>query len=162
MKTIKKISDALSSTPEILSDLLHQVPTELLKEKRIKNKWSIHEHACHICSGDKYVFHKRLLKFKNEATPVFNPVSGDSFDENFLNDMDLNTSLNEFVTLRKKTIEFINHFDKESWNKKGVHPEYKEYTPYILLRHMLMHDHLHMYRIEELWLTKKQFLPTPF
>lgn len=33
-----------------------------------------------------------------------------------------------------------------------------EYTPEIMLGHLVMHDQLHMYRIEELWLTRDEFL----
>ena len=50
-------------------------------------------------------------------------------------------------------------FDVEHWTRKAKHKEYIEYTPYIMLRHILMHDHFHMYRIEELWLTTDEFLP---
>ena len=52
----------------------------------------------------------------------------------------------------------IRSADKSIWIKEAEHPEYHIYTPYIMLRHRLMHDHFHMYRIEELWLTNEEYL----
>lgn len=43
-------------------------------------------------------------------------------------------------------------------SRSARHPEYTLYTPYVMLRHMMMHDYLHMYRIEELWLTRPEYL----
>jgi hypothetical protein len=38
--------------------------------------------------------------------------------------------------------------------KSAGHEECSEYTLYIMLRHTLTHDHVHIYRMEELWLTQ--------
>ena len=44
------------------------------------------------------------------------------------------------------------------WEKTATHPEYEQYSLIILARHILMHDHWHMYRMEELWLTRDEYL----
>jgi len=158
MKSIAKINESLSITPDILIELLDEIPSDLLNQRRIKNKWSIHEHACHIAVGDKFGFHKRIVSFKNELQPKFEPLSGESFDKNFFYEMNLNKALNEFKELRRKTIELTNRLESQIWNKNAIHPEYNKYTPYIMLRHLLMHDYFHLYRIEELWLTEDKYL----
>ncbi len=132
---------------------MYQIPEELHKIRRIKNKWSIHEHACHVATGERYGFLKRIEQFIKEDRPKIEPLSGESFPPDFYLQMDLNTALVEFVNLRKRVIEVCNNLDESIWNKEANHPEYKVYTPYIMLKHLLMHDHFHMYRIEELWLT---------
>ena len=48
--------------------------------------------------------------------------------------------------------------DAGTWQKTATHPEYAQYSFYILVRHILMHDHWHMYRMEELWLTRDEYL----
>jgi hypothetical protein len=48
--------------------------------------------------------------------------------------------------------------DGSTWQKTGIHPEYELYSLSILGRHILMHDFWHMYRIEELWLTRDAYL----
>lgn len=37
-------------------------------------------------------------------------------------------------------------------------PEYALYSLFILARHILMHDHGHIYRMEERWLTRDAYL----
>ncbi len=158
MKSIAEITESLSKTPEILIELLNEIPSDLLKKRRIEHKWTIHEHACHIALGDKFGFHKRIVAFKNELEPKFDPLSGESFDKTFYYEMNLNKALVEFKQLRRKTIELTNDQEPKIWNKNAIHPEYEKYTPYIMLRHLLMHDYFHIYRIEELWLTKEKYL----
>ena len=48
------------------------------------------------------------------------------------------------------TIELAKEFNSNDWDKLAIHPEYKTYTPYIMLRHLLMHDHNHLYKIEDM------------
>ena len=60
--------------------------------------------------------------------------------------------------MRRKTVELARTLSPEDWRKEATQPEYEYYTAKILLRHMLMHDNLHMYRIEQLWLTREVFL----
>ena len=59
-------------------------------------------------------------------------------------------SLNDFFEIRKTTIRLATEFTENDWNKLAIHPEYKTYTPYIRLRHLLMHDHTHLYKIEDM------------
>ena len=61
-------------------------------------------------------------------------------------------SLNDFFEIRHSTIELAKAFNNNDWNKLANHPEYKTYTPYIMLRHLLMHDHNHLYKIEDMGL----------
>ena len=55
-----------------------------------------------------------------------------------------------FFEIRQRTIDLAKEFKSTDWNKQAVHPEYKTYTPYIMLRHLLMHDHNHLYKIEDM------------
>ena len=151
---MNSIIEALASTPQVLEEMLNEIPGKILKAKRIPGKWTIHEHACHICIGDRYVLHPRLEQFVNDNHPKFIPYSGESFDEDFLMNLDLKESLELFKKLRTKSIEMIQDLDPGLWDKEGEHPEYTIYTPRIMVRHFLMHDYFHLYRIEELWLTK--------
>lgn len=147
---IETILNALYETPRLLTELITEIDPELYKKKIIQGKWSIHEHATHIGVGDIYGFQKRLEEFKDKEKPVFEPLSGDSFDENFFINLDLKKTLADFFKIRQKTIQLAKTFNANDWNKLAIHPEYKTYTPYIMLRHLLMHDHNHLYKIEDL------------
>jgi|GEM_PF-1848117 hypothetical protein len=47
-RKIETILIALSETPRLLKELITEIGSERYKEKIIKGKWSIHEHATHI------------------------------------------------------------------------------------------------------------------
>jgi len=64
--------------------------------------------------------------------------------------LDVNKSIDEFYKIRQNTIALAREFSQNDWNKLAIHPEYKKYTPYIMLRHLLMHDHSHLYKIEDM------------
>ena len=149
-REIESILDALSETPRLLKELIDEIEPKLYKEKIIKGKWSIHEHATHIAVGDIYGFQKRLEDFRQKEKPTFEPLSGDNFDEDFFIKLELKKTINNFFEIRQKTIELAKEFDSNGWDKLAIHPEYKNYTPYIMLRHLLMHDHNHLYKIEDM------------
>ena len=66
--------------------------------------------------------------------------------------------LDNFALYRNKEIDLLGSADDIMWQKRASHPEYESYSLYILARHTLMHDFRHMYRIEELWLTRDAYL----
>ena len=47
MKTAAVV-DALDRAPELVVSLVHEVPPNVLKRRPMRNKWSAHEHACHL------------------------------------------------------------------------------------------------------------------
>lgn len=147
---------ALSETPRLLKELINEIDPELYKKKIIKDKWSIHEHATHLAVGDNYGFQKRLKIFSQQEQPTFEPLSGDNFDKLFFMELDLKKTLNNFFQIRQKTIELAKAFKVNDWNKLAIHPEYKKYSPYIMLRHLLMHDYHHLYKIEDMGLGIEQ------
>ena len=75
-------------------------------------------------------------------------------------DLNLEETLERFPAYREEMLSVVRDWPEEIWRRQAKHPEYEQYTPYILLRHVLMHDHFHMYRIEELWLTTDEYLPS--
>lgn len=161
MKDKKSILESLANSPIILSELIHSVPSNFLKIKRGNKFWSIEEHAIHLAQVQPMLL-DRLDRFIEEDQPEFIPFIPEN-DEvaqkpKQHNDIDLKNALNSFESLRKKQLSLINAVSSEVWLKKAIHPEYTQYSFYILVRHILMHDHWHMYRIEELWLTKDEYL----
>jgi uncharacterized damage-inducible protein DinB len=154
----ENILSTLAKTPSLLEELLSDIPTELYKVQRIPDKWTIHEHACHICEVDDLMMN-RLDIFLTEDQPQIKPYFPDKEKPLMaLIDQNLPEKLDYFSHSRQKLMELFNHLPAELWTKEASHPEYNLYTPYIMLRHLMMHDHLHLYRIEELGFTKEEFL----
>jgi hypothetical protein len=148
----------LRNGPVLLANLMARIPTALLKKHRSKGKWCIHSHACHIVDVQPMLI-ARLDRFVEEAEPNFIPYLPDHQDvEKALLKLDLEKQLKAFPELRALLIKKIKALPPGTWEKKASHPEYVEYTPGIMIRHIMLHDYLHMYRIEELWLSKPRFL----
>ncbi len=157
MKDLNAIISCLEQSPKLLSSLIESVPSEFLKKERIPGKWSIHENACHL-SRAELMINDRFRKFVEYENPEFTPyLPGNTVKEDLLV-LDLKTELIHFEKLRKDTTGLLKMFDNSIWKRKASHPQYIDYDARILARHTLMHDHFHMYRIEELWLTKDEFI----
>jgi hypothetical protein len=152
-REIETILNALNETPRLLKELICEIDPVIYKKKIVKGKWSIHEHATHIAVGDIYGFHKRLEDFKQEEKPVIEPLSGDNFEKDFFIKLDLEKTIDEFFEIRQRTTELARTLNPNDWKKLATHPEYKTFTPYIMLRHVLMHDHYHLYKIEDMGCT---------
>jgi hypothetical protein len=101
----------------------------------------------------------RLEAFRTQQQPKIVPyIPSEAEETGSLLDMDLTKRLDHFDASRTRLIQAFNALAPADWDKRAEHPEYVEYTPKFMLRHLLMHDYLHCYRIEELWLTRDEYL----
>jgi hypothetical protein len=95
----------------------------------------------------------------DEERPEFIPyIPGDGEAEDRQAPMEIDVALEFFIRHRAKQIALLEQADDADWQETGTHPEFELYSLYILIRHILMHDHWHMYRMEELWLTRDAYL----
>jgi hypothetical protein len=103
---------------------------------------------------------KRFERFMNEDHPEFVPYFPENAEEEPGTParMNIATNLQQFVQYRDRQLVLLENADDITWKKTATHPEYEEYSLYILTRHVLMHDYWHMYRMEELWLTRDAYL----
>lgn len=157
MTEVNYIIDCLEKTPAILNNLLNQIPKEQYKNRRIKNKWCIHEQACHLVDAQSILM-ERFRKFKTEENPLiksYNPTLQISKDY-YLN-MDMKDELNKFPGLRTELVEMLRAFDTSYWKLKGRHDVFHPYNTQILLTHSLNVDYAHIFSIEQLGLTKSGF-----
>ena len=130
---IQAIIHGLERIPGMLEKLLSAIPGSIRKKRRIKNKWSIHEHACHIIDVQTMLI-QRFKKFKNEQHPVFKPyLPGKTVSKDHLMDLDLEEMLSKFKGYREELVDMVRGFSKKEWDRSGSHDEYEEYT--ILFQH---------------------------
>jgi hypothetical protein len=64
----------------------------------------------------------------------------------------------EYRTRRLEQMALLQSVDSAVWNKPALHPEYERYDLALLVNHMVFHEYSHFYRMEELWLTRDDFL----
>jgi len=158
MQDIPDLLECLRRSVNILSAFVASIPEDKLNRRRGAGTWSVAEHTCHLAQVQPMML-ARLQRFLNEDRPEFVPfIPGEAEEEDRSPQMEIKAALAEFAQYRQKQLELLEMADDTAWLKAAIHPEYDLYTLYILIRHILMHNHWHMYRMEQLWLTRDEFL----
>jgi hypothetical protein len=144
----------LRNAPAIILPLVREVPSNVLKRRPQPEKWSAHEHACHLAEVHA-LFSSRLDLMLNESHPrilAYDPEQ--AMEEGALLKVDLDEALRRFSRERERLVERLKQLSDEDWEREAVHDEYAHYSVLIMFRHLALHDMLHAYRIEELLLKK--------
>ena len=153
------ILDGLRRVPQVLSAMVLSIPEDRLDLRRGKGFWTIAEHISHLAEVQVMGL-DRFQRFMKEDHPVFVPyippakTDGPSTPHR----MNITDALEQFADYREKQVLLLEEVDSAVWQKSATHPEYECYTLFIFTRHVLMHDYWHMYRMEELWLTRDDHL----
>jgi uncharacterized damage-inducible protein DinB len=159
MNDVPVLLEALKGSPNLLSAFVGTIPIDRLDRRRGDGFWTIAEHVSHLAQVQPMLL-ERLQRFRDEEHPVFVPyIPGEGEEEPETPEvMPMADALEQFDRYRSQQIDLLAGIDTAVWDKSGEHPEYESYSMRILVRHILMHDHWHMYRMEELWLTREAYL----
>jgi hypothetical protein len=148
------VIDSLERAPGIVVPLVREVPAAVLKRRPRPEKWSAHEHACHLAAVHP-LFFERLDLMLAEDQPKIRPYLPDQDDpEDALLEVDLEEALERFQSDRRRLVARVRALPPAAWDRTADHGEYSHYSVFIMFRHVAMHDMLHAYRIEELLLKK--------
>lgn len=158
MNSIPDILESLKRSHNILSEFVRSIPDDRLVRKRGDGFWSLAEHVNHLAEVQP-MLGERIRRFFEESHPEFVPFFPDE-DESALQivQIDVVAALAAFDRGRREQLKLLQAATPADWEKTATHPEYEQYSLIILARHILMHDHWHMYRMEELWLTRDEYL----
>jgi uncharacterized damage-inducible protein DinB len=159
MEGIREILEGMKKTPAILAEFVKSIPEEKMDLRRGEGFWTIAEHLSHLGQVQPMLL-DRFHRFINEDRPEFVPyLPGDDDNEpDTPACMSATDALAQFADYRNKQVALLEGADEITWQKTAIHPEYENYSLRILTRHTLMHDYWHMYRMEELWLTRDAYL----
>lgn len=145
---------ALGNAPAIIVPLVREVPEAVVKRRPQPGKWSAHEHACHLAEVHP-LFFWRLELMLNESRPTIAAYKPDeAMEEGSLLKVDLNEALERFTLDRARLVEELKDLSEDDWPRTAEHEEYDHYSVLIMFRHVVLHDMLHAYRIEELLLKR--------
>jgi len=158
-RDIPELLEGLRRTPLILSEFIETIPESKRNRRRGDGFWTIAEHANHLAQVQSILL-DRFNRFVNEEHPEFVPyIPGkDEAEPDTPELLSMAAALEQFGQYRKKQLMLLENAPQNVWQRTANHPEYDRYSLYILTRHTLLHDYWHMYRMEELWLTKDAFL----
>jgi hypothetical protein len=145
---------SLESAPGVIIPLIREVPAQILKRRPSPAKWSAYEHAIHLSQSDK-LFRDRLdLILSTPETLIETKENSPEEEAGSMLDIDLDESLERYVRQRASLIEILKKLSPDEWQKTAVHEAFDHYSVFIMFRHVLNHEMLHAYRIEELLLKK--------
>lgn len=152
MNSIAAVIDALRRAPDIVLPLVREVPEAVLKRRPLPQRWSAHEHACHLAHVHA-LFFDRLEYMLRDPAPVIRPyLPGEQDADELLLRMDLDESLDRFAADRTRLVARLETLGVTDWARTAEHGEYRAYSVFIMFRHLALHDFFHAYRIEELLL----------
>ena len=158
MENATAVIAALERAPSVVVPLVQEVPSVLLKRRPASNKWSVHEHACHLAFVHR-LFFDRLEQTLASPAPIITPYDPARNDpDDLLMNMDLGNSLRQYVEDRARLVGHIRKLSDCDWARTAEHGEYSHYSVFIMFRHLALHDFFHAYRIEEL-LLKREWMP---
>lgn len=152
MDTVAAVIDALRRAPDIVVPLVRAVPATVLKRRPRPGRWSAHEHACHLAVVHA-LFFERLDLMLSAPSPLITPYDpGSQHADDALLGLDLDAALADYVRDRARLVARLETLTAAEWHRTAEHPEYSQYSVFIMFRHVALHDFLHAYRIEELLL----------
>jgi uncharacterized damage-inducible protein DinB len=154
MNNTQTLIATLESAPDIIIGLVREVPPQNLKRRPSPNKWSAHEHACHISSADTAYLARLELMLSDPSPYIRSMVPSPEEEAGSLLNIDLDEALDQYVRERARLVKRLKELTVEEWQRTAEHEEYSHYSVLIMFRQLLLHEMLHGYRIEELMLKK--------
>ena len=154
MSNTDVLISALATAPGVIIPLIREVPPQILKRRPSPAKWSAYENAVHLSQTDA-PFRARLDLILSTPEPYIKTIENSPEDEaGAMLEIDLDESLDSYVRERASLVERLKKLSPEEWQKTAVHEAFDHYSVFIMFRHLLNHEMLHAYRIEELLLKK--------
>jgi uncharacterized damage-inducible protein DinB len=132
----------LEAAPDIIIGLVREVPSQNLKRRPGPNKWSAHEHACHISSADT-AYLSRLKLMLSDSAPYIRAMEPSPEEEaGSLLKIDLDEALDQYVRERARLVKRLKDLTVEVWQLTAEHDEFSHFSVLIMFRVLLMHEML--------------------
>jgi hypothetical protein len=145
---------ALETAPGVIIPLIRELPPKILKRRPSPAKWSAYEHAVHLSQSDA-PFVARLDLILSTPHPYIKTIDNSPEDEaGAMLEIDLDKSLERYATERAALVKRLKELSPDEWQRTAEHEAFDHYSVFIMFRHLLNHEMLHAYRIEELLLKK--------
>ncbi len=150
------LAKTLKELPDIIEAYVSNIPAEVLDIKRNDETWTIREHIYHIVQVQDMIY-ARILTIKDEKHPVIAPYFPENETERTALYASLDEAFSKYTDIRNKQLSLIDQLTEAALNKDAVHGEYIQYNIPIIINHMIFHEYWHMYRIEQIWLTRDEY-----
>ena|SRR5678815_489661 len=144
----------LENAPGVIIPLIREVPPQYLKRRPSPAKWSAHEHACHLATSDGPFLARLDLMLADPSPYIRSMLPSPEEEAGALLSIDLDEVLDQYVRDRIGLVKRLKELSVADWQRTAEHEAFSHYSVWIMFRHLLTHEMLHAYRIEELLLKK--------
>lgn len=143
--------DQLSRHRGIFHQLLTGLTEEDIRFRPTADKWSLLEVICHLRDEEREDFRARVqhvLTTPDQPMPKIDPAAWVS--ERDYAAQDFATVLNEFLSERERSVEWLRASQHLNWTNAYMHPKVGPVSCDLLLVNWVAHDLLHMRQIVKL------------
>ena len=155
MTSIPDLIHSLSLSPYVLNSLIQLIPENRYQERRLPDRWSVHEQVCHLVDAQK-ILRERFQYFAESEAPHISAHEPESEpDPDRYLKMDMQRALADFPIIRGKMVTMLQGYPEDYWLKQGTHDVFSPYSSKQLLIHTLNVDYTHFFSIEQLGFTNQ-------
>jgi len=142
--------DRLSKNRAVFEGLVRDVSLEQARWKPTPDKWSILEVVNHLFDEEREDFRQRLESVLADPTQRFPGIDPRGWvTTRGYNERDLDTSLNDFLTERQRSLEWLGQLSTPNWQTRNEGSN-GILTGGDLLASWLAHDFLHIRQLSRL------------
>jgi len=147
----------LRDLPTVVEPYFLSIPQDRLDLKRTPEAWTLREHLYHVAAVQGMLL-GRMTLLRDDPDPVIVPYFPQN--EPALADRypSVAAAFTEYKTKRQQQLTLLEGLTEQQWTKPARHPEYERYDLTLVVHHLVFHEYWHFYRIEELWLTRDEYL----
>jgi len=146
--------ERLSANRQVFEGLVSGVSPEQARWKPSPAQWSILEVINHLHDEEREDFRQRLDLVLTDPKQSWPPIDPQNWvSTRHYNERDLDTSLNNFIAERNKSLSWLKQLTTPNWQQRYQHSDGKTMTAGDLLASWLAHDCLHIRQLARLhWL----------
>lgn len=139
----------LEATHPALVGFVSGLPDAALDYRVKADDWSIREILAHLVDDEMYVMRTRMERMIKEDVPTLAPHDEKHWYANRNTQRDtLGDLLDDFVLQRSASLGMLKMLRPSDWERRGLQPEYGQFSAEEWLGHWVEHDVTHLNQIE--------------
>ena len=139
----------LEETHPALVGLVSGLPEDALDYRAYPDDWSIREILAHLVDDEMYVMRTRMERMIKEEFPMLAPHDEKHWYANRNTSRDASQELlDDFAVQRAASLGMLKMLRPSDWERRGVQPEYGQFSAEEWLGHWIEHDVVHINQIE--------------
>lgn len=135
----------------VFQNLLESTSQKLRLFKPYADTWCLLEVVCHLLDEEREDFKARVQSILTDPNEPLKPISPEKWptERRYL-DQDFETVLEEFLSERERSIEWLQSLQNPEWEQTVDHPEVGPRSAKKFLVNWLAHDYHHIRQINRI------------